>query len=73
MKNRRYRKKRRYNALKIFIVMVLIMVFLGYIVVQRGKNAATRDAGRQTTAASSAEERNAETMKKILADEKRYP
>lgn len=73
MKNTRYRKKHRYNALKIFVVMALFMVLLGYIVVQRGRNLDTRDESRQRTAASSVEDRNEEKMKKILADEKRYP
>lgn len=74
MKSRRYRRKHRLNVMRIFVVTVMILVFLGFIVTQRNRNL---DAvgGRQNQKVSKTDEGrdNEAVMKQIFADETRYP
>ncbi len=76
MRNKRYRRRHRLNAVKIFLVTVLFLVFLGFIVSQRSRNIEA-ERERQAQQVSEAEKDNGrdteDTMKKILADETRYP
>ena len=62
--------------MKIFLVTVLFLVFLGFIVSQRSRNIEA-ERERQAQQVSEAEKDNGrdteDTMKKILADETRYP
>lgn len=76
MRNKRYRRRHRLNAVKIFLVTVLFLVFLGFIVSQRSRNIEA-ERERQAQQVSEAEKDNGrdseDVMKKILADETRYP
>lgn len=76
MRNKRYRKRQRVNAVRIFLVTVLFLVFLGFIVTQRSRNIEA-ERERQAQGVSEAEKDNGddseETIKKIFADETRYP
>lgn len=76
MRNKRYRRRHRLNAVKIFLVTVLFLVFLGFIVSQRSRNIEA-ERERQAQQVSEAERDNGrdseDVMKKILADETRYP
>lgn len=76
MRNKRYRRRHRLNAVKIFLVTVLFLVFLGFIVSQRSRNIEA-ERERQAQQVSETEKENGrdseDVMKKILADETRYP
>lgn len=74
--NKRRRKKYRLNTVRIFAVTVLLLVFLGFIVTQRGRNLEAEQK-RQEQSVSKAEEeqkkKSQETINQIFADESRYP
>lgn len=76
MRNKRYRRRHRLNAVRIFLVTVLFLVFLGFIVTQRSRNIEA-ERERQAQSVSETEKENGsdseEAMKKIFADKTRYP
>lgn len=72
MKSKRYRRKHRYNAMRLFVVTALLLVFLGFVITQRNHN---REDMRQNQKVSEANDSrdNESTIKQIFADETRYP
>ncbi len=78
MRNQRYRRKRRQrlNVVRIFMVTVLFLVFLGFIVTQRSRHMETEQGGQQQKVSEKGQDSARDTeaaMRKILADERRYP
>ena len=73
MKSKRYRKKHRYNMARIFVVTALLLVFLGFIITRRNRNAGERTGGQDQKISREDDREQEKVMKKILADETRYP
>ena len=78
MRNKRYRRKRRQklNAGRLFLVTVLFLLFLGFVVTQRSRNMEAEQGRLQQKVSEQGKDsaRDTEaTMRKILADERRYP
>ena len=74
MRNKRYRRKYRWNVARIFMVTVLFLVFLGVIVTWRSRRIeAEREREAQGVSETKEKKDSEETIKKIFADKTRYP
>ncbi len=78
MRNQRYRRKRRQklNAGRLFLVTVLFLLFLGFVVTQRSRNREAEQGRLQQKVSEQGKDNARDTeaaMRKILADERRYP
>ena len=76
MRNQRYRRKRRQklNAGRLFLVTVLFLLFLGFVVTQRSRNMEAEQGRLQQKVSEQGKDSDTEAaMRKILADERRYP
>ena len=78
MRNQRYRRKRRQklNAGRLFLVTVLFLLFLGFVVTQRSRNMEAEQGRLQQKVSEQGKDSAGDTeaaMRKILADERRYP
>ncbi|MBO5073349.1 MAG: hypothetical protein J6C32_10330 [Eubacterium sp.] len=72
MKSKRYRRKSKINAFRLFLVTVLLLVFLGFVITQRNRNQSDRKPGHKVAEEKESRD-NQEVVKKILADDRRYP
>ena len=74
MKSKRYRRKRRLNVMRLFVVTVMLLVFLGFVITQRNRNLDAVGGGQNQKVSETDESRDNEAvMKQIFADETRYP
>jgi hypothetical protein len=72
MKSKRYRRKSKINAFRLFLVTVLLLVFLGFVITQRNRNQSDKKTGHKVVEEKESRD-NQEVVKKILADDRRYP
>lgn len=72
MKSKRYRKKSKINALRLFIVTALLLVFLGFVITKRNYNQSDRKSVHKVSEENKKRDNEA-VVKQILTDDRRYP